>query len=385
MKRRRILFLNTVGFIGGQEMVLLDLVRGLDPARFDSVLATLMPGALDDAVRAEGKATYDLPPHRIRQPLKLGGALLALANILERERIDVVHCNGDSLLFYGVLASLRGRQPCVWHVYEPVVRRGNPYERFFYETQRLMRPAFTIFGTAAVEESYEREYPRLGPRLPIMPAVDVDAILAGSDGGRARERLGVGSDTPIFSVIGRLQRSKGQREAIQALTAVETSGPAPHLVLCGGPPIQTDEDYPAELRALAAELGVAARVHFVGALSEAQKRDLLQATTALVHPAHREAFGIVVIEGMGAGKPVIVTDAVGPKSIVDGSGGAELVPRRDVPALARAMERVLADPERARRMGQLGQAHARARYDKRAMVRRVEQVYDEVLDARTRR
>ena len=156
-------------------------------------------------------------------------------------------------------------------------------------------------------------------------------------------------------------------------------------MLCGGPPIQTDEDYPAELRALAAELGVAARVHFVGALSEAQKRDLLQATTALVHPAHREAFGIVVIEGMGAGKPVIVTDAVGPKSIVDGSGGAELVPRRDVTALARAMERVLADPERARRMGQLGQAHARARYDKRAMVRRVEQVYDEVLDARTRR
>ena len=137
-------------------------------------------------------------------------------------------------------------------------------------------------------------------------------------------------------------------------------------------------------RSLAHELGVAERVHFVGGVTEAEKRDLLQAATALVHPALREAFGIVVAEGMGAGKPVIVTDCVGPSSIVRGSGAAEVVPRGDVNALAAAMWKLLDDPAHARRLGELGRAHVRAHYDRRQMVQKVEAVYDQVLE-RTRR
>jgi glycosyltransferase involved in cell wall biosynthesis len=381
MQRRGILFLNTEGVIGGQEMVLLDIVRGLDSSRYRAVVASLLPGPLTQAVVAEGHQAVVLPPHRLRNPATLLGMLTALARLLWKERIDIVHCNGDSLLFYGTVAGAPWRLPCVWHVYEPVVTRGNPYERFFYETQRRLRPAWTIFGTAAVEESYLRDYPRLGPHTAIMPGVDIDALTRGADAERGRSRFGL-PPAPLFLVIGRLQRSKGQREAIEALAALETPGPAPHLVLCGGPPIRTDEDYPKELADLARSLGLASRVHFVGAVSESEKFDLLAAASALVHPALREAFGIAVIEGMAAGKAVIVTDAVGPNSIVAGSEAGEIVPRRDVAALTAAMARLLAEPERARQMGERGRAHVRARYDKASMVQRVEDVYDGVLASR---
>jgi glycosyltransferase involved in cell wall biosynthesis len=382
MQRRRILFLNAVGVIGGQEMVLLDLVRGLDPARFESVVASVLPGALTDVLRAEGRAAHVLPPHRLRKPHTLARTLVALARLLREERIDIVHCNGDALLFYGAVAGALRRVPCVWHVYEPVVTRGHAYARFFYETQRHLRADWTIFGTAAVEESYLSCYPRLGPHSAIMPGVDIDAVTRDADGERARRRFGLPPDAPLLLVIGRLTRWKGQREAIEALAALPAFTPAPHLVLCGGPPYLTDEDYPDELVRVTRSLGLEERVHFVGAATEAEKRDLLLAATALVHPAQREAFGIVVIEGMAAGKPVVVTDAVGPRSIVEGSGAGELVPRGDVRALADAVARVLSDPERARSMGAVGQAHVRAHYDKVQMVRRVEDVYERVLGHR---
>jgi len=381
MQPRGILFLNTEGVIGGQEMVLLDLVRGLEPSRYRAVVASLFPGPLTDVLVAEGRRAVVLPQHRLRKPATLLAALVALGRLLRDERIDIVHCNGDSMLFYGAVAGVPRRLPCVWHVYEPVGTRANLYERFFYETQRRLRPAWTIFGTAEVEESYAHNYPRLGPHTSIMPGVDIDAVTRGADAERARRRFGL-PPAPLFLVIGRLQRSKGQREAIEALAALATPAAAPHLVLCGGPPIRTDEDYPEELARLARSFGLESRVHFVGAVSESEKFDLLSAASALVHPAQREAFGIVVIEGMAAGKPVIVTDAVGPKSIVAGSDAAEIVPRRDVAALAAAMARVLADPERARQMGERGRAHVRARYDKATMVKRVEGVYESVLAPR---
>jgi glycosyltransferase involved in cell wall biosynthesis len=242
----RILFLNTVGVIGGQEMVLLDLVRGLEPSRYESVVASLLPGALTDVLVAEGRKAVVLPPHRLRRPVELARTLVALARLLAEERIDIVHCNGDSLLFYGALAGALRRLPCVWHVYEPVVTHG-VYQRFFYETQRRLRAAWTIFGTAAVEESYLRCYPRLGPHTSIMPGVDSEVVTRGADAERARRRFGLPPGAPILLVIGRLQRSKGQREAIEALAALGPRASEPHLVLCGGPPWGGGADYTDEL------------------------------------------------------------------------------------------------------------------------------------------
>lgn len=381
MPPRRVLFLNTMGIVGGQEVVLLDLVRGLDRARYAPYAATLLPGLLVDTLRAEGIDTRILPRHRIRQPLKFGRALAALTRLLVQQRIDLVHCNGDVLLVYGALAALPLRIPCVWHVYEPVDTSGSPFNRLVYQAQKRLRAAWTIFGTAAVEESYLRCYPRLGPRTPVMPGVDVDAVTRDASAERGRTLLGVSEDAPLLMTIGRLQRSKGHRELIEAVAALETTSPV-HVVLCGGPPVGTDEDFPDELRALVRQNGLEGRVHFVGHVSDATKYDLLAASTALVHAAHYEAFGIAVIEGMAAGKPVVVTDAVGPLSIVSNTGAGEIVPRRDVPALSAALTRVLADPAAARAAGARGKAHVRLKYDKQRMVERVTEIYDTVLASR---
>lgn len=375
---RRILFLNTVGIVGGQEVVLLDLVRGLDPSRYACVVACLLPGPLHDTLEALGVSTYVLPPHRIRQPLTFARAVAELARIIARERIDIVHCNGDALLLYGALAGALRRIPCVWHVYEPV-NTASPYARFFYFAQRWLRAAWTIFGTAAVEESYRARYPRLGPYTAVMPGVDVDAVARGADALAARRRLGIPEGSPVLLLIGRIQRSKGQRELVEAVSRLRGDFAPPHVVLCGGPALMTDEDFHDELVELTLALGVAERVHFTGHVSDQEKRDLLALATVLVHPAHREAFGIAVIEGMAAGRPVVVTDAVGPTSIVAGSGAGEIVPARDVTALTEALKRRLENPEESAKMGAAGKRRVRERYSTARMVETVETIYENVL------
>jgi len=381
MRPTKVLFLNTLGIIGGQEVVMLDIVRNLDRQRYSALAAMLVGGPLVDALGTLGVRTHILPPHRLRQPLRLALAIRSLSRLIAREHVDIVHCNGDSLLLYGALAVLFNRIPCIWHVYEPVAYRGSAYVRLLYETQRRLHPAWTIFGTAAVEDSYLSHYPTLGPHTPIMPGVDVAALTEGADAERARQKLGLPPDAPLLLMIGRLQRSKGQRELIEALALLSGARPEPHVVLCGGPPVMTDEGYEAELTEVARANGVAARVHFTGHVSDAEKKDLLAAATLLVHPTHREAFGIAVIEGMAAGKAVVVTDSVGPKSIVEGSGAGEIVARRSVPELAAAIRRRLDDPEGSRRMGALGRERVLERYSTQAMVGKVEQVYRAVLDA----
>jgi glycosyltransferase involved in cell wall biosynthesis len=374
----RILFLNSLGIVGGQEVVMLDIIRHLD-RRYGVVAATLLDGPLVQELRSLAVETHVLPPHRIRQPLRFACALRALRHIIERERIDIVHCNGDTLLIYGALAVMGLGTPCVWHVYEPVSKRGSGFVRLVYQVQRRLRAAWTIFGTAAVKESYLADYPRLGGHTEIMPGVDVEGVNRGADAGAARRALGIPDDVPILLVIARLQRSKGQRELLEAVARLDGFDPAPHVVLCGGRAVMTDEDFYDELVALARTLGLSERIHLTGHVTDAEKKNLLAAATLLVHPAQREAFGIAVIEGMAAGKPVVVTDAVGPTSIVAGSGAGEIVKAKDIAALAGGIRKRLENPGESRKMGELGRARVLERYSIASMVKKVEAVYDAVL------
>ncbi len=385
MTAKRILFLNTLGIIGGQEVVMLSIIKNLDRQRFMPVAASLVDGPLVEELRTNGVPTTVLPKHRIRQPHRFALALVELARIIDRERIDVVHCNGDTLLLYGALAARWRRVPCVWHVYEPVVTGGSHYTRFLYQAQRRLHAAWTIFGTAAVEESYLRDYPNLGPHSAIMPGVDVDELNRDADPVAARRALGIPDEAPILLLIARVQRSKGQRELVEAVARLNGAFTAPHVVFCGGAAVMTDEDYHDEVVGTVNRLGLAGRVHFTGHVPDQMKKNLLAAATVVVHPAHREAFGIAVVEGMAAGKPVVVTDAIGPTSIVAGSGAGEIVKARDVEELAAALARRLENPEESREMGRLGQIRARERHGTRKMVQAVEAVYASVLAGRSAR
>jgi glycosyltransferase involved in cell wall biosynthesis len=188
------------------------------------------------------------------------------------------------------------------------------------------------------------------------------------------------SGRPRLLVLGRLVERKGQEDAVRALTAV----PEAELVVVGGPPADELDDDPEvqRLRGVAAELGVADRLVFTGAVARADVPGWIRSADVVLAVPWYEPFGITPLEAMACGRPVVAT-AVGGlvDTVVDGGTGV-LVPPRDPAALGEALAALLADDERRVGYGAAGVRRARTRYRWSRVVADTDAVYRQVLSAR---
>lgn len=183
---------------------------------------------------------------------------------------------------------------------------------------------------------------------------------------------------PRIGIVGRLDAWKGQHVFLDA-AAQMNQGEAVRFVIAGGP-LFGKEAYEQELRARAQRLGIAAHVDFLGHVSDVAV--VLHDLDVLVHASViPEPFGLVVIEGMAAGLPVVAADAGGVREIIANGVSGLLVPPGDANALAGALSDLLANPLRARRIAQTGQAHVRERFTAAGAARGVESVYEEIRTA----
>jgi glycosyltransferase involved in cell wall biosynthesis len=153
---------------------------------------------------------------------------------------------------------------------------------------------------------------------------------------------------PLVACVSRLSSEKGVESAIRMMPLVQRDA---ILLLVGDGPEEQ------RFRALAEELR--AQVRFLGVRDDVE--EILAAADVVVVPSHwEEAFGLAVVEGMAAGKPVVVSRSGAMPGIL-GEGGL-VVPKRDPAALAAAVGRLLDDPLLRARLGRAAQARARARY-----------------------
>jgi glycosyltransferase involved in cell wall biosynthesis len=142
--------------------------------------------------------------------------------------------------------------------------------------------------------------------------------------------------------VGRLVTRKGVHHLLEALARPECEGV--HLVVVGaGPELEP-------LRALADRLGVGPRVVFTGWVDETHKWQILQCADAYVSCTMHEGFGLVYLEAMAAGLPVITSDHGGQVDFLRDGENGYLVPPSDEAAIARAIGRLKADPETERRI-----------------------------------
>jgi glycosyltransferase involved in cell wall biosynthesis len=213
-------------------------------------------------------------------------------------------------------------------------------------------------------------------RAEIIPCgVDTTLFRPGPPPRSGRQRL---------VVVGRLVTRKGVGNVIDALAGLVTLGHDVELVVAGGPAAGAlDADPEAQrLRLLAARRGVPDRVRLLGGVARQDVPELMRGADVVVTVPWYEPFGIVPLEAMACGRPV-VGSAVGGllDTIVPGSTG-ELVPPRDPEALAEVLHGLLDDADRRRRYGEAGRERAVALYDWSNVVSRTEAVYEDVLGSR---
>lgn len=193
--------------------------------------------------------------------------------------------------------------------------------------------------------------------------------------------LRYGIPGPYVLFVGRLAPNKGLRELVEAFAALAHDDPAVTLVLVGD-----DGGVEAEVVRQARARDLERRIVRTGYVpDDALLAGAFRDAGLFVLPSEYEAFGLVLLEAMAQGTPVLSTRVGGiPEFVEDGKAG-RLVPPHDDFALAEALRALWADPEARRRMGAYGRDTVVPRYSWDGLVRELEGIYREVLDGRSPR
>ncbi|HEU5318363.1 MAG TPA: glycosyltransferase family 4 protein [Chloroflexota bacterium] len=196
-----------------------------------------------------------------------------------------------------------------------------------------------------------------------------------------RQELDLPPEGPFLLCVGRLDPQKGHPTLLDAMARVLEREPAARLVLVGGAQ-QADPDYVAELRTRAAAPDLVGKVTFAGERTDVPR--LMAACDVFVLASEWEGFGLVLVEAMATGKPVVATSVSGiPEVVVQGETGL-LVPPHDPSSFATAVLSLLHDPAECRRLGTNGYHRVRTHFTADRMVDETIAVYREALAARAR-
>jgi glycogen synthase len=214
-----------------------------------------------------------------------------------------------------------------------------------------------------------------------LPSAKIDVVPNGvdprdfevdPDDARVTRATLTGPRTRMVLFAGRLEYEKGVQTLLHALARVRAQVGPTRLFVAG---IGT---YSEELRRQVRELGLQRHVRFTGFVKDRELRLLYGAADVAVAPSIYEPFGLVAVEAMACGTPVVVGDTGGLREIVSDGSGLTFTPEDDE-ALADALIRVLTEDGLAERLVASGRARTARRYDWNTVARRTVEVYHQAI------
>ena len=208
---------------------------------------------------------------------------------------------------------------------------------------------------------------------------EIDVIPLGirppPDGTADRKAVGLPDDAFVAVTVGRLVRRKGLDALLRAVARPACDGV--HLVVVGAGPERED------LEELAGSLGLAGRVTFTGWVSEDRKWEILRASNLYVSATLHEGFGLMFLEAMAVGIPVVTSNHGGHTDFLRDGRTGYLVQPGDEAALADAIAKLAGDSAAAAAMGEANRELFRSRYTIAHCAEAYEALFDEVLTGRS--
>jgi glycosyltransferase involved in cell wall biosynthesis len=292
--------------MGGAETMVVTVAEALG-ARCDTHVLVFGDevGALEERARGAGVTV-----HRMPAPRDLGAVrfVRALSALLRRERFDVVHSHVNLASGVTLAAARRAGTP-VRVAHSHTTRDGaESWRRRAYG--RLSRTAILVSanrlaacGEEAGEHLFGRAWRRRGG-VTVQNGVDPSRFVRAREArALVRADLGLADDLVVIGAVARLAEVKNHRFLLEALAAGGDEGDSVRCVLVGDGPLR------AELEDLAATLGVADRVVFLGVRDDVPR--LLGALDLLAMPSLHEGVPVTLVEAQAAGIPALVSDQVG--------------------------------------------------------------------------
>ena len=364
--------------LGGAEVMLYELLRALDPARFrPAVISLTAPGPLAPRIRALGVPVESLGMAPGRPD---PGGLLRLARALRRCQPDLVHTwmyHAD--LLGGLTARLVTRAPVVWGLHnstlDPRTTRLSTRATVRACAWLSRRVPTRILSCSEVSARLHRALGYDPGRMQVIPnGFDMDTYQPNpTQAAAVRAELDLPPGALLVGLAARWHPQKDHRNFIAAAARVARERPGTWFVLAGTGITHAN----AELTALIDASGVPERFRLLGARSD-MPRLTAALDLAVTASAYGEAFPLVIGEAMACGVPCVVTD-VGDSALLVADTG-RVVPPGDAPALAAAIAALLERPAAQRQaLGAAARARIAAHYALPVIAGRYQTLYSSLL------
>jgi glycosyltransferase involved in cell wall biosynthesis len=338
-QRLKVLAIATYAELGGAEVLLCEMLAGVERYGIDPTLFVFGSGPIAQRAGELGLNTVVGRIVRMSRPLTAIRGIVSLRAALLVVRPDVVHCSNPKARLLATFAMAGRSVPCTTQVLDPPQRR----DAFARATRRAPGIRFAITSTAA--DAWRRTLNGQPVQI-ITPGFDQQQQVERAARGNpavAWRRAGIADADhhPRLVMVARLQRYKGVFDLVEA-TALVARDHDVRVVLIG-PDEPFEPDVRVELLRDIERRNLTGVIGLAGTISTDDVAATMSDAALLVHPAHRETFGLVVVEALCLGTPAIAYAAAGPSEILGGGGGS-LITIGDTVALAAEIGRALDDP-----------------------------------------
>jgi glycosyltransferase involved in cell wall biosynthesis len=328
--------------LGGAEEALLQYVACRANQGTPPRVITLEQGSLREALETRGAAVTSIDAGRLRNVWRWIKTVRKIAAIVRQEQAQVILSWMTKGHVYGAPAGLMAGTPTIYY------QMGLPDSSLLDRICRLLPAAGALGCSDFVTQQQKRvvNYPVMSVPL----AVDIDRFekvrsLSGRD---LKRQLGFDPDRTLIGMVGRLQRWKGMHVFAEAMSKIIETRSDCQAVIVGGPH-DLEPDYAPWLEGRIQQLKLTGKIMLAGKRNNVPQ--WMQAMDIFVHASEREPFGIVVLEAMSLGKPVIATKPGGPQEVIRHGETGLLIPPNDPAKLVEAIQTYLSDPTLSARIG----------------------------------
>ncbi len=343
----------------GSSLLTLRLARGLERREIDTALVCTRVTDLDDTL-LQGVRLHEIPGYNV--PIWGQIVLRTLCRDLKYQRPDIIHVQDPHFLSQGIRLSRKLSRPLIVNISDQI------------EASALVirQPIPELKVIISVSESVQQQI----PETPFMATIEKRVVLPGVEvPDSANIDLPLDDDrSPVIGMAGPLEIVKGAAFFLRACHRVVEAGHDIRIVIAGSGPEERS------LRKLAASLQLSKRLTFVdGGVAMA---GYLEAIDIYCLPSLQQGLGVVMLEAMALGRPVIASGVGGVMSVIEDNVHGLIVPPSDSRSLGDRIIELLQDREKARRIAAAGQQMVRNRFNENRMLDEVLQIYREVHEAR---